>query len=82
MSCYFRHLKNILAEAGIEVAPGNRKEIDRAFHQILGVAYKDCPATWKSLKQKLAGDSQKRQELIRKLQDAIRSGRDSGPVAP
>ena len=33
MSCYFRQLKDILAEAGVEVTPGNRKEIDRAIHK-------------------------------------------------
>ena len=71
MSCYFRHLKNILDEAGIEVTPGNRKEIDKAFHQIISVTYKDCPATWKRLKSELTGDEQKRRELVRKLQNAI-----------
>ena len=45
MSCYLRHLKDILSEAGIEVTAANRKEIDRAFHQITGVPYKECPAT-------------------------------------
>ena len=71
MSRYFRHMKDILAEAQIEVTPANRKKIDQAFHQIAGVPYKDCPATWKSLKQELAGDEAKRRELIQKLQDAI-----------
>jgi hypothetical protein len=71
MSCYFRHMKDILDQAGIEVTPGNRKEIDRAFHQIVGVTYKDCPAAWKKLKQELAGDEQKRQELIQKLRSAL-----------
>ena len=72
MSCYFRHMKSILDEAGIEVTPGNKKEIDRALHQIFGVLYKDCSTTWKKLKQELAGDEQKRQELINKLQNAVR----------
>ena len=71
MSCYFRHMKNILDEAGIEVTPSNKKGIDQAFHQIVGVTYKDCPATWKKLKQDLEGDEQKRQELIQKLKNAI-----------
>ena len=71
MSCYFRHLKDIFEESGIEVTPGNKKEIDQAFHQIVGVTYKDCPATWKKLKQELMGDEEKRRNLIRKLQNAI-----------
>lgn len=71
MSCYFRHLKDILDEAGLEVTPGNKKKIDRAFHQIAGVTYKDCPAAWKRLKQEIAGDEQKRRHLIQKLQKAM-----------
>ena len=71
MSCYFRHMKDVLAEAGIEVTSANRKQLDQAFHQIVGVAYKDCPAAWKELKQELAGDEQKRRELVQKLQNAV-----------
>ena len=72
MSCYFRHMKNILDEAGITVTPSNRKQIDQAFHQIVGVTYKDCPAAWKKLKQELIGDERKRRQVIQKLQNAIR----------
>ena len=71
MSCYFRQMREILREAGIEVSPGNIARIDQAFHQIAGVPYKNCPAAWKSLKQRLLDDELKR-ELIQKLQDAIR----------
>jgi len=71
MSCYLRHMKNILGEAGIEVTSGNKREIDQAFHQIVGVSYKDCPATWKRLKQELLGDDQKRRDLIQKLRNSI-----------
>jgi len=71
MSCYFRRLKNILDEAGIEVTPSNKKQIDQAFHQIVGVTYKDCPATWERLKLELIGNEQKRHELVQKLQNAI-----------
>ncbi len=45
MSCYFRHIKGILDEAGIKVTPSNKGQIDRAIHQAVKVAYKDCPAT-------------------------------------
>ncbi len=71
MSCYFRHMKDILAEAGITVDPSNKKRIDQAFHQVVGTNYKDCPATWKALKQTFINDKRKRQELIEKLQAAI-----------
>ena len=72
MSCYFRHLKDILSDAGIEVTPSNKKQIDRIIHNILGVTYKDCPATWKRLKQEIVGNEQKQQDFIKKLQNVIR----------
>jgi len=45
MSCYLRHLKGLLDEAGIEVTPGNREQIDQIVHQLVGVTYKGCPQT-------------------------------------
>ncbi|MCX6008820.1 MAG: hypothetical protein NTW48_02055 [Chloroflexi bacterium] len=71
MSCYFRHLKEIFDEAGIVVTPGNRKQIDQAIHQLVGVTYKECPHAWKMLKQQIIGDEQKRQDFIKRLQAAI-----------
>jgi len=71
MSCYFHLTKNILAEAGIEVNPGNNKEIDQAIHRIVGVIYKDCPITWKNLKQGIISDDEKHQYLVQKLGHTI-----------
>ena len=71
MSCYFRHLKGIFDEAGIQVIPSTKKQIDRAIHQLVGTDYKDCPATWQKLKQQIMTDEEKRQEFIIKLKDAI-----------
>ena len=45
MSCYFRHIKGILDEAGIKLSSGNRKKIDQAIHQIAAIPYNDCPTT-------------------------------------
>lgn len=73
MSCYFRHIKDILNEAGIEVTADNRKQLDRAIHDIVGVGYKDCPAAWKRLKEQIIGDEEKRQDLVWKLKHAIGS---------
>ncbi len=71
MSCYFRHMKDVLDEAGITVNPTNKKQIDQAFHQIVGTSYKDCPATWKVIKQTYLIDERKRKELIQKLKAAV-----------
>ena len=65
-------MKDIFEEAGISVNPTNKKQIDQALHQIADVNYKDCPNTWKALKQTMLSDEQKRHELIQKLQAAIR----------
>lgn len=56
MTCYFRYMKDVFAEAGVEVTRENRKEIDRKIHELLGVEYKDCSTTWKHVKARLAED--------------------------
>ena len=71
MSCYFRHLNDILNEAGIEITSGNKKQIDQAIHDIVKVRYKDCPATWRKVKRDILSDERKRQYFIKKLQNAI-----------
>ncbi len=70
MSCYFRHLQEIFAEAGIKVTPGNKKDIDRAIHRIVNIAYKNCPATWREIKTGTA-DTEKRKEFIQELKKAL-----------
>jgi hypothetical protein len=72
MSCYFRHIKDILNEAGVEVTSSNKKRIDRVIHELAGVPYKDCPATWRNLKEQIVGDERKRKDLVEKLKDAAR----------
>ena len=58
MTCYFRHMTEIFEEIGADVTPENKKEIDRRIHALLGVEYKNCSATWKLIKEKLAEDEQ------------------------
>ena len=53
MTCYFRHLAPLFKKAGIEVTQQNRQEIDRIIHSIVGVNYKNCPATWKQVKKNI-----------------------------
>jgi predicted Fe-Mo cluster-binding NifX family protein len=73
MSCYFRHLKDIFSEAGIEVTPANRKKVDQAIHQIVRVDYKECPSAWKNIKQEMSDDENRRQDFIQRLKNAISS---------
>ena len=56
MTCYFRHMKDVFAKAGVEVTKENKKDIDRKIHSIVGVEYKNCSATWKEVKRRIAED--------------------------
>ena len=58
MTCYFRHMKDIFNKAGVEVTKENRKDIDRKIHTIVGVEYKNCSATWREVKKKIAEDEE------------------------
>jgi hypothetical protein len=71
MSCYLGRMKDVLDEAGIVVTPANRKQVDQAVHQAVGLAYKDCPTTWKKVKQDTTGDENKRRALIEQIKTAV-----------
>ncbi len=71
MSCYFRHIGDILEEAGVTVTKANKKQVDEAIHQAVGIGYKDCPAVWKRIKEQIRGDEEKRQALISRLRAVV-----------
>ena len=56
MTCYFRHLQEIFKKAGIEVTKENRQELDKIIHKIVSTKYKDCPATGREVKKRIAQD--------------------------
>ena len=56
MTCYFRHIQHLFKKAGIEVTKENRQEIDKVIHDIVGVEYKNCPAIWREVKQRIRAD--------------------------
>lgn len=56
LTCYFRHIKRLFEEIGVEVTKENKRDIDRMIHELLGVGYKDCSTTWKAVKQRIAED--------------------------
>lgn len=66
MSCYFRHIPDILKEAGIDVTTENKREVDRLVHSLVGVEYKDCSRAWKAVKGQKA-DETLRARFIKKL---------------
>jgi hypothetical protein len=58
MTCYFRHLTDVFAKVGVTVTKENRQDVDRAIHSIVGIEYKNCPATWKEVKKRIAEDKE------------------------
>jgi ATP-dependent Zn protease len=54
LTCYFRHLKDVFARAGINITKENKKEVDRVIHGIVGVEYKNCSTAWKEVKKRIA----------------------------
>jgi len=58
MTCYFRHIQDVFKKAGIEVSTENKQEIDRVIHGIVGAEYKNCPATWREVKKRIAEDEE------------------------
>lgn len=59
MTCYFRNMKLIFEQIGVEITPENRKEIDMKIHVLVGTEYKNCSTTWKAIKERLAKDEEK-----------------------
>ena len=71
MSCYFRHMADVLEEAGIDLDEvkadkARKKALDEKIHAFVGVEYKDCPPTWKKVKELLA-DEKQRAKLVKAL---------------
>jgi hypothetical protein len=61
MSCYFRYLKEVFAEAGIQVTPATKRCLDEAIHALVGVPYKRCmPACWSRVKSAIQDASRRR----------------------
>ena len=68
LTCYFRHLNSIFDEAGIRITKENKREIDQIIHSIVGVEYKNCSATWREVKQRIADD---KQVFVHELREAL-----------
>ncbi|OPY32410.1 MAG: hypothetical protein A4E32_00991 [Methanomassiliicoccales archaeon PtaU1.Bin124] len=69
MSCYLRHMDDLLKEAGIELTKENRKAVDEAVHRIVEVEYKHCPDAWKAVKLEMQND---RAGFIEKLRKELK----------
>ena len=74
MSCYFRHMKEILEEAGVEVTKENKKDIDRVIHGLVDVEYKNCSQAWKAIKEQIKIDDKTRNSFINRLKQELKKG--------
>ena len=65
MSCYLRHLEEVLREAGVKLPTDRaaRKRLDNYIADLVGDEARHCPTTWKLVKARLA-DAEARQELV------------------
>ena len=59
LTCYFRHMKLLFDQIGIEVTSANKSDIDKKIHELVGVKYKNCPETWKAIKSRMDKDQEK-----------------------
>jgi ribosomal protein L18E len=74
MSFYFRHMKDVLEEAGVEVTKENKKEIDQIIHELVNVPYKQCSPVWKAVKKQIKMDDKDNGVFVEKLKKRLGSG--------
>jgi hypothetical protein len=41
----------VFEKVGVTVTKENKKDVDRAVHNVVGTEYKNCSATWKEVKK-------------------------------
>ena len=58
MTCYFRHLRSTFEKTGITITKENKRDVDRIIHKIVEIDYKNCSATWKEVKKRIAEDEE------------------------
>ena len=73
MSCYFRHMKDVIEEAGIEITKENKKDVDRIIHGLVDIEYKNCSPTWKGVKEHIKGDDKTRKQFIKTLKQKLKA---------
>jgi len=72
MSCYLRHLGEVLADAGIPATRESRRRVHAMIQEITGE--QDCPLVWRRVKVAL-GEHADRELLIAGLRERwLRAG--------
>jgi membrane-bound lytic murein transglycosylase MltF len=70
MSCYTRHLTDIIEELGIENNIDTRRIIDRQIRRILKKQDANCPEVWRDVKERIHDPEQKK-KLVSELKKTI-----------
>ena len=73
MSCYFRQIKDVFDAAGIDVTKDNKKAVDAAIHDLLGVSHKHCPTASRAFKAQVGTDPKARAAFAAKLARRLKS---------
>jgi hypothetical protein len=47
-------LNKIFKKAGVTITKENKRDVDKIIHSIVGTSYKNCSATWKEVKKRIA----------------------------
>ncbi len=72
MSCYFRHMKEVFKEAGVEITKENKKDIDKILHSLVDVKYKNCSPTWKAIKEHINVHDKERSRFAKRLKEEVK----------
>ena len=51
-------MKEILEKAEVKFTEENKKRLDKQINEVVGIDYKNCPNTWKSIKDRIEVDEQ------------------------
>ncbi len=69
MSCYLRHLGDILLAAGVPLSRESRARIHTSIQEIAG--QRDCPRVWKQVKPRLVREDD-RERFVSELRERWR----------
>ena len=73
MTCFLKHLDELLKAAGIQKTVENAREIQEEIRRIIGVKSRDCPDIWKELKVWLGNEEKKKtlENQLRKYAETL-----------
>lgn len=68
MTCYVKHLSEIMRRAGAENSFENKQLLDNIVRQVLKMDKADCPEVWKRVKAIMFGGNE---GLKKKFEDVV-----------